>query len=70
MKPSILLLALALPWVERSNGTAAAVAVEGDAAAAVAALEVGPVLGAPISAEDALAWMAWTGASEIGRAHV
>jgi hypothetical protein len=57
------LLALALPWAERSNGTAAAAEVAGDAAAAVAALEVGPVVAAAISGPEALAWMAWTGAS-------
>jgi hypothetical protein len=57
------LLALALPWAEQSNGTAAAIAVEGDAAAAVAALDLGPASSAAIAGREAIAWMAWTGAS-------
>jgi hypothetical protein len=57
------LLALALPWAEQSNGKAAAVAVAGDGAAAVAALGLGAVSGAAIPGKEAMAWMAWTGAS-------
>ncbi|HEX5631398.1 MAG TPA: hypothetical protein VFY15_07045 [Acidimicrobiia bacterium] len=57
------LLALALPWQEQSNGRVEAIEVEGDALAAVAALEPGDVIGAAITAAEAMAWMAWTGAS-------
>ena len=57
------LLALALPWQENSNGRVAAIEVRGEGAAAVAALGLGAVVGAPISATAAMAWMAWTGAS-------
>lgn len=57
------LLSLALPWVEQSNGTVTAAAVAGDAAAAVAALDLGAATGAAISGGEAVAWMAWIGAS-------
>ena len=57
------LLALALPWAERSNGSVAAVAVRGDVGAAIAALRKGPCAAADISGSEALAWMAWTAAS-------
>jgi hypothetical protein len=57
------LLALAAPWAESSNGTVAAIAVAGGAAAAVAALNIGEVAGAEVSGQEAVAWMAWMGAS-------
>lgn len=50
-------------WAEQSNGSSAAVAVEGDAGSAVAALADGPVAIARIDARQALATMAWAGAS-------
>jgi hypothetical protein len=58
---------LAAAWTTESNGRAEAVAVEGDAAGAVAALGAPAVRLSPMSAADALAWMAWTAAS--GGAH-
>jgi hypothetical protein len=60
---------LAMAWKQESNGTAAAVAVAGDATAAIAALgsETTVVHVGEVSAADALAVMAWAGAS--GGAH-
>jgi hypothetical protein len=57
------LLSLASLWAEQSNGRALAMAVEGTAGAAIAAIEEGPVLAAEVAAPEALASMAWTGAS-------
>ena len=57
------LLAVALPWAEQSNGSAAAVAVQGDVVGAIAALGHTPVDAAEVSGADALAWLAWAGAS-------
>ena len=57
------LLALASLWAEQSNGRVAAVAVEGTAEAAISALGGGPAIGADVGAAEALAAMAWTGAS-------
>ena len=58
------LVELATPWSTESEGRAAAIAVKGDAAAAVRALVPdGPVRMAPMSPEDAMARMAWTAAS-------
>jgi len=57
------LLSLASLWSEQSNGEAAAVAVEGTAGSAIAALHEGPVVGAEVSPSQAIASMAWTGAS-------
>lgn len=57
------LLALAALWAEQSNGQVAAVAVEGTAESAIAALEEGPAVGAEVTAPQAIAAMAWTGAS-------
>lgn len=60
------LQALVSPWVDESNGRAAAIAVEGSALAAAAG--IGAVAGARrLSGPEALAYMAWTGAS--GGAH-
>ncbi|MDX1689785.1 MAG: hypothetical protein R3290_02055 [Acidimicrobiia bacterium] len=50
-------------WTDQSNGATAAVAVEGDARGAIAALHDGPVLGAPVDGATGLAIMAWAGAS-------
>ena len=61
------LLDLAAAWVTESNGRAAAVAVTGDASAAVAALGPRHVRRAEVTGADALALMAWAGAS--GGAH-
>ncbi|HVF76493.1 MAG TPA: DUF6183 family protein [Acidimicrobiales bacterium] len=58
---------LAEAWLTESNGRAEAAAVEGDAAAAVAALGPPTVRLASIEPADALAHMAWTAAS--GGAH-
>ena len=60
------LLELATPWTTESEGRAQATAVHGDAAAAVRALVDDPdqsVRMAPITPQQAMAWMAWTGAS-------
>lgn len=58
---------LAEAWLTESNGRAEAAAVDGDAAAAVAALGPPTVRLAPIAPAEALAHMAWTAAS--GGAH-
>ena len=55
------------PWITSSNGHAEIVAVEGSAAAAVAALGVDTGRLAPITASLAVAWLAWAGAT--GGAH-
>lgn len=55
------------PWITESNGRCDAVAVEGDALAAVAALGPPQARVAEIGAADALAWLGWAGAS--GGAH-
>lgn len=58
---------LTRPWVTESNGHCETSAVEGDAASAVRALGLTRARMGKISTEDALAWMAWAGAS--GGAH-
>ena len=62
---------LAMAWKQESNGVAAATAVAGDAAAAIAALVAGPgpdaVRLGEVSPAEALAVMAWAAAS--GGAH-
>jgi hypothetical protein len=50
-------------WVEQSNGSCAVAAVEGSAEAAIAAVAHGEAMAVQVSAADALAWMAWAGAS-------
>jgi hypothetical protein len=57
------------PWTAASNGVARIAAVEGDGAGAVAALvgDTSDARLAPITPADALAWIAWAGAS--GGAH-
>jgi hypothetical protein len=58
------LIELASAWSTESDGTAAATAVHGDAAAAVGAVASdGDIRMAPITPEEAMAWMAWTAAS-------
>jgi hypothetical protein len=61
------LVELATGWTGASNGRADAVAVMGDGPAALGALGVGSARLAPLQPGEALAWMAWTGAS--GGAH-
>lgn len=61
------LVDIAATWLTESNGRAEAVTVEGEAAAAVAALGPPTVRVAPIEPADALAHIAWTAAS--GGAH-
>ncbi len=61
------LLALTARWTTESNGRADAVAVQGDAAAAIAALGVRRARGARIDGGTAMAHMAWAAAS--GGAH-
>ncbi|MEX0757055.1 MAG: hypothetical protein WD532_05160 [Acidimicrobiia bacterium] len=61
------LLALVTPWTTMSNGVTDLAMVEGDAAAAIAALGVPRATGARVDLGAALAWMAWTAAS--GGAH-
>jgi hypothetical protein len=61
------LVDLAAAWVTESNGRAEAVAVDGDAAGAIAALGARRGRLAQVDLADALAAMAWTGAS--GGAH-
>ena len=55
------------PWTVDSNGRADAIAVEGDVTDAVMALGIGGGTIAEIRLTEALAWMAWAGAS--GGAH-
>ncbi len=57
------LLAVVTVWAEHSNGSRAAITTEGGCAEAIAALGYDDVLGAEIEPDDALAWMAWAGAS-------
>ena len=58
------LVELATPWATESEGRAEATAVQGEAAAAVRKLAPdGPVRMAPITPQEAMAWMAWTAAS-------
>ncbi|HSQ37627.1 MAG TPA: hypothetical protein VLS92_07030 [Acidimicrobiia bacterium] len=57
------LINLARPWAEQSNGRVKAALVEGDAAAAIAALGYGEVWAGELDGSAALAWMAWAGAS-------
>ncbi len=52
---------LTATWVEHSSGRSDTRAVEGDARAAIAALGPRVVSMAPISAPEALEWMAWAG---------
>jgi hypothetical protein len=54
-------------WTATSNGRADVVAVEGDAAGAVRALGVARARRAALTATEAIAWLAWAGAS--GGAH-
>ena len=55
------------PWTTSSNGRADVVAVDGDAAGALRALGVPAARWVPLSTADAVAWLAWAGAS--GGAH-
>ncbi len=55
------------PWTASSNGRAEVVAVDGGAAAAIAALGVPAARWASLDTAAAIAWMAWAGAS--GGAH-
>ena len=55
------------PWTASSNGRAEVVCVEGTGADALATLGIVQPRVAPIDAADALAWLAWAGAS--GGAH-
>lgn len=57
------LLALVRAWTVSSDARAQAVAVAGDARAAVGALGVGSARFAPISHTEAFAWMAWAAAN-------
>jgi hypothetical protein len=57
------LLDLGSVWARQSNGAAAAIAVEGDAAAAIAALGHGECRWAEVDARTALALVSWTAAS-------
>jgi hypothetical protein len=61
------LIDLCRAWTSESNGRAEAVAVEGDAPAAIAALGPSRVRMTELDVPTALAWMAWVGAS--GGAH-
>jgi hypothetical protein len=61
------LLDLARPWTTESDGRAAAVAVQGDTVAALAALGVARARVTELAPADAFALMAWTAAS--GGAH-
>ncbi|MFQ5522803.1 MAG: DUF6183 family protein [Acidimicrobiia bacterium] len=58
---------LVQPWTDESNGRCDTAAVEGDASAAVRALGLTRARMAPISLQEALAWMGWADAS--GGAH-
>lgn len=56
------------PWTAGSNGRATVVGVDGGPGAALRALGVASARVAPISPTDALAWLAWAGASGGARA--
>jgi hypothetical protein len=58
---------LVLPWTDESNGRCETATVEGDSAAAIRGLGLTRARLVEIKAEEALAWMAWAGAS--GGAH-
>lgn len=60
---ALALRALASTWVTESNGRAHAVGVRGNALTAIAALGVARARAAEVRSSDALAHMAWTGAS-------
>ena len=51
------------PWTTSSDGRAEVVAVEGDAATAVRALGITTARAVELAPVDALAWLAWAGAS-------
>lgn len=55
------------PWTAQSNGSASIAIVEGGVEEALGALALKNVRTAPITAQDALAWLSWAGAS--GGAH-
>ncbi len=55
------------PWTVQSNGDADAVVVEGSTADALGALGLSQARTTPLTASEALAWLAWAGAS--GGAH-
>jgi hypothetical protein len=55
------------PWITSSNGRAETVCVSGDVAAALGALGLRRARVCELDAEEALAWLAWAGAS--GGAH-
>jgi len=61
------LLHLVHAWTDGSTGEAVAVAVEGDAAGAIACIEPGEIRIGSISGAEAMAWMGWAAAS--GGAH-
>jgi hypothetical protein len=50
-------------WTASSNGKAEVVAVEGDAPGALRALGLSTVRSAPLQPAEAVAWLAWAGAS-------
>jgi hypothetical protein len=58
---------LVAPWTSSSNGRIEIVAVEGDHAAAIAAIGVPAARAVSLAAGEALAWLGWAGAS--GGAH-
>jgi hypothetical protein len=60
---ALALRALVATWLTDSNGRAAAVAVEGSALTAIAALGVTHARVAEVTVADAMAHIAWTGAS-------
>jgi hypothetical protein len=55
------------PWTAQSNGTATAVVVDGDTAGAMHALGLSQARTASLTSREAVAWLAWAGAS--GGAH-
>jgi len=57
---------LAAAWIEESNGRADAVAVNGTALQAIAALDVSQARVARLTPGQAFAWMSWAGASGGG----
>lgn len=63
----IALRQLVEPWTTTSNGRAEAICVNGDIGAAIGALGVRRARVCELTAQEAMAWMAWAGAS--GGAH-
>lgn len=68
-RPTPALYQLVSVWAEESNGRVETIEVTGTATAAIRAIGPRTALLAPLSSGEALAWMAWGGASGGGYGH-